>query len=172
MDFIVSIFIAELAAISIDNYKENVLLSLIPIIVLVIIEIIISVISLKSADTRNIIDGKASVIINRGVINFKEMLKQRYNLDDLLSQLRLESIKSIEEVDYAILETNGKLSVFKKSDDKRSLYPLPIILDGKIQDDTLYQINKSREWINEELNKNNIKLEDVFYGFIKIKNYF
>lgn len=172
MDFIVSIFIAELAAISIDNYKENVLLSLIPIIVLVIIEIVISVISLKSADTRNIIDGKASVIINRGVINFKEMLKQRYNLDDLLSQLRLESIKSIEEVDYAILETNGKLSVFKKSDDKRSLYPLPIILDGKIQDDTLYQINKSREWINEELNKNNIKLEDVFYGFYKNKELF
>lgn len=172
MDFIVSIFIAELAAISIDNYKENVLLSLIPIIVLVIIEIVISIISLKNEDTRNIIDGKASVIINRGVINFKEMLKQRYNLDDLLSQLRLESIKSIEEVDYAILETNGKLSVFKKSDDKRSLYPLPIILDGKIQDDTLYQINKSREWINEELNKNNIKLEDVFYGFYKNKELF
>ena len=81
---------------------------------------------------REVIDGKASVIINRGKINFEEMLKQRYNLDDLLTQLRAKSIKSIEEVDYAILETSGKLSIFKSSDDKNHTYPLPVIIDGKI----------------------------------------
>ena len=121
MDLIVSIFIAELAAISIDNYKESIFLSIIPMFVLVIIQIAVAKISLKSAKTRSVIDGEPSVIINRGKVNFKEMLKQRYNLDDLLTQLRAQSIKSIEEVDYAILETSGRLSVFKKDEDKNIL---------------------------------------------------
>ena len=102
MDFIVSIFIAELAAISIENYKDTIWLSIIPIFVLVLLQIVSSKISLKHEKVREVIDGKASVIINRGKINFEEMLKQRYNLDDLLTQLRAKSIKSIEEVDYAI----------------------------------------------------------------------
>ena len=95
MDLIVSIFIAELAAISIDNYKENVFLSIIPIGVLVILQIISAKVSFKNEKVRSVIDGNPSVIINRGKINFDEMLKQRYNLDDLLTQLRAKSIKSI-----------------------------------------------------------------------------
>ena len=118
MDLIVSIFIAELAAISIDNYKQNIFLSVVPILALVIVQLVVSSISLKSSKVRSILDGNPSMIIERGKVNFKEMLKQRYNLDDLLVQLRNRGIKSIEEVDYAILETSGKLSVFKKDDDK------------------------------------------------------
>ena len=101
IDLIVSLFIAELVAISIENYKESLFISLIPIIILVFLQCITSRISLKNKKVRDVIDGKPSVIINRGKINFKEMLKQRYNIDDLLSQLRSQSIKSIEEVDYA-----------------------------------------------------------------------
>ncbi len=172
MDLIVSIFIAELAAISIDNYKESIFLSIIPMFVLVIIQIAVAKISLKSAKTRSVIDGEPSVIINRGKVNFKEMLKQRYNLDDLLTQLRAQSIKSIEEVDYAILETSGRLSVFKKDEDKHRLYPLPIILDGKIQEDTLLQIRKSKEWLEQELEDKNFDLKDIFYGFYKNKELF
>ncbi|MBQ2640341.1 MAG: DUF421 domain-containing protein, partial [Bacilli bacterium] len=78
MDFIVSIFIAELAAISIDKHHENLFMSLLPMIMIVILQIIISKISLKSSKVRTIIDGDPSVIINRGKINFKEMLNQRY----------------------------------------------------------------------------------------------
>ena len=111
IDFIVSIFIAELAAISIENYKDNMLFSIIPISTLIIIQIITAKISLKSSIFRDTLDGNPTVIINRGKVNFKEMVKQRYNLDDLLSQLRSQSIKCIEDVDYAILETNGKLSI-------------------------------------------------------------
>ena len=172
MDLIVSIFIAELAAISIDNYKENIFISIIPMSVLVLLQIIGAKISLKSEKTRNIIDGEPSVIINRGKINFKEMLKQRYNLDDLLTQLREKSVKSIEEIDYAILETSGKLSVFRKEDDKLSLYPLPVILDGNIQEDTLLQINKTKEWLEEQLNRKDYSLEEIFYGFYKNKELF
>lgn len=165
MDFIVSIFIAELAAISIENYKDNVFLSILPIISLVIVQFLIAKISLENEDVRNVIDGEPSVIINRGKINFEEMLKQRYNLDDLLTQLRAQSIKSIEEVDYAILETSGKLSVFKREDDEDRVYPLPIILDGKIQEDVLLQINKSKDWLNKKLKEENYELDEIFYGF-------
>ena len=172
MDLIVSIFIAELAAISIDNYKESIFLSVIPIVVLVVIQLVISRISLKSSMMRNILDGNPSVIIDRGKVNFKEMLKQRYNLDDLLVQLRSRGIKSIEEVDYAILETSGKLSVFKRSDDKSRSYPLPIIIDGKIQKDVLFQIGKDSMWLMEALNKEGYLLEDVFYGFYQKRRLF
>ena len=165
MDLIVSIFIAELAAISIENYKDNIFLSILPIVALVIVQFLIARISLENEDIRNTIEGEVSVIINRGKVNFEEMLKQRYNLDDLLTQLRAQGVKSIEEVDYEILETSGKLSVFKKSDDKDRVYPLPIILDGKIQEDTLIQIKKDEAWLKERLKEENYDLEEIFYGF-------
>ena len=165
MDLIVSIFIAELAAISIDNYKQNIFLSVIPIIALVIVQLVVSRISLKSSKVRSVLDGDPSMIIERGKVNFKEMLKQRYNLDDLLVQLRNRGIKSIEEVDYAILETSGKLSVFKKDDDKNRVYPLPIIIDGKVQKDVLNQIGKDMVWLMDVLSREHYRLEDVFYGF-------
>ena len=165
MDFIVSLFIAELAAISIENYKDDMLLSILPIVTLVLIQFCVAYISLKVTDVRKTVDGEVSVIINRGKINFEEMLKQRYNLDDLLTQLRSQSIKSIEEVDYAILETSGKLSVFKREDDPNRTYPLPVILDGKVQEDVLIQIRKDINWLNRKLDEENFKLEDIFYGF-------
>ncbi len=172
MDFIVSIFIAELAAISIENYNDNMFLSIIPIAVLVVLQIFSAKLSLKSENVRSLIDGNPSVIINRGKVNFEEMLKQRYNLDDLLTQLRAKSIKSIEEVDYAILETSGKLSIFKREDDKNHTYPLPVIIDGKIQEDVLIQIGKDKKWIEESLKKEEYLLEDIFYGFYRNKRLF
>lgn len=170
MDFIVSLFIAELVAISIENYNNSIFLSLIPIIILIIIEISISYISMKNNKTRNIIDGKYSVIINRGKVNFEEMKKQRYNLDDLLIQLRTHNIKSIEEVDYAILEVNGELSIFKKDNDVYSTYPLPLILDGKLDKDVLRQIRRKEDWLYKELDKNNTNINDIYYCFYRNNN--
>lgn len=169
MDFIVSIFIAEMVAISIENYDSNIFLSIIPIGVLVVLQVGFSMLSLKSQKAREIVDGEPSVIINRGKINFKEMLSQRYNLDDLLTQLRAQSIKSIEEVDYAILETSGKLSIFKKEDDKDHTYPLALILDGKLDNDVLIQIRKTKNWLYKELEKENLTIDDIFYAFYRNK---
>lgn len=169
VDLIVSILIAELAAISIDNREESVFLSIIPIISLVFIQIGMSYISLKNAKVRDAFDGTPSVMINRGVVNFKEMVKQRYNLDDLLTQLREQHIRTIEEVDYAILESSGKLSVFQKENNKFGDYPLPLILDGVIQPETLTQIKKSKTWIERTLKDYQVKIEDVFYAFYKDK---
>lgn len=169
VDLIVSILIAELAAISIDNREESVFLSIIPIIVLVLIQIVMSYISLKNAKVRDAFDGTPSVMINMGVVNFKEMVRQRYNLDDLLTQLREQHIRTIEEVDYAILESSGKLSVFQKENNKFGDYPLPLILDGVIQPETLTQIKKSNTWIERTLKDYQVKIEDVFYAFYKNK---
>ncbi len=169
VDLIVSILIAELAAISIDNREESIFLSIIPIVALVLIQIGMSYVSLKYAKVRDAFDGTPSVMINRGVVNFKEMVKQRYNLDDLLTQLREQHIRTIEEVDYAVLESSGKLSVFRKKEGKFGDYPLPLILDGKMQEDTLKQIGKKESWLMKTLKEEQIKLEDIFYAFYKEK---
>ncbi len=167
VDLIVSILIAEFAVMSIDNINDNIFLAIIPMVLLAVIQIIIAKLSLKIGKVRNVFEGIPSVIIDRGVVNFNEMVKQRYNLEDLLSQLREKGIKSIEEVDYAILETSGKLSVFKKDRGKTGDYPLAIILDGFIQDDPLRQIKKTRSWLKEMLVEEDVLLEDVFYGFYR-----
>lgn len=170
MDFIVSIFMAEIVAISIENYDKSILLSLLPILFLVGMEIFISHFSMKNRKIRNIIEGVPSMIISHGKVNFREMQKQRYNLDDLLAQLRMNSVKSIEEVDYAILETSGKLSIFKKEEDTNSEYPLPLILDGKADQEILKKIHRSEGWLEKELWNQKIPLEEVFYGFYRDKS--
>ena len=169
IDLIVSLFIAELVAISIENYKDSMLMTLIPILILVSLQLVTSYLSLNNKKIRDLLDGKPSVVINEGKINPKEMKKIRYNTDDLLSQLRNDGIKTIEEVDYAVLETNGKLSIFKtgESDDK---YPLAVILDGVIDKDVLKEINKSEGWLMNELNRQNIDLNNIFYCFYQKNN--
>ena len=167
IDLIVSILIAELAAISIEKYNTSIFLMLLPIVVLVILQILLAKVSLKSDKVRSLLDGDASVIIDNGKVNFKEMIKQRYNLEDLLTQLRARNVKSIEEVEYAILETSGKLSVFTKDANNSGPYPLPLILDGKIQKMTLKKIRRKEKWLNELLASKKVKLDDVFYAFYK-----
>lgn len=172
MDFIVSLFLAQLASISIENLDDSIFISMGPILLLVVIQVVLARLSYRNSKVRDTLDGDVSVIINRGKINFEEMLRQRYNLDDLLTQLRAKSIKSIEEVDYAILETSGKLSIFKKADDKTRSYPLPVIIDGKIQDDVLVQIGKNKDWLEKRLFDEGCSEEDVFYAFYQKRNLF
>lgn len=166
-DLVVFILIAELVAMAIEH-KSNFIFNLIPVIILVLLQILISKISLKNTKFRRFIDGKPVVIIKKGIIDFKNMVEQRYTLDDLLLQLREKDIRSIDEVDYAILEINGKLSVFKKDDNKdRKVYPLPIILDGEVQFDNLYNIGKTKRWLLNTMLDKNIKIEEIFYAFSK-----
>ena len=167
VDFIISMLISQLIAVSIENYKESVIYVIVPLITLLLLQLSISKISLKNEKFRDLIDGKQSMIISKRKLNFNEMVKQRYNLDDLLLQLREKQIRSIEEVDYAILENNGKLSVFIKQDKDKKTFPLPLILDSIIQEDNLKYINKNKEWVINVLNKKKIHLKDVFYAFYK-----
>lgn len=161
VDLIVSILIAELIALSIGNDSKSILLSVIPILVLVGVQMLISYITLKNEKIRYIIDGKPTIIIKNGKLNFTEMSKLRYSLDDLLTQLRLQGVKSIDKVKYAVLENNGELSIFNEDSD----YPLPLILDGIIDYSVLKEIGKDYDWIIKILNKKQIELDDVFYAF-------
>ena len=96
------------------------------------------------------------------------MVKSRYSIDDLLFQLRQNSIKSIEEIEYAFLEPNGKLSIFPYNLLKlKSSYPMALIIDGAIQNDTLIHINKSKDWLLKELQQSNLGLSEIFYAFYK-----
>jgi len=167
IDLIVSVLIAELVAISLENTDESIFIAIVPIILLMLCQVAMAFLSLNKKNVRELFDGKPSVIINDGKIMFKEMIKQRYNLDDLLTQLREENFKSISEVDYAILETSGKLSVFKKDKKVGKTFPLPIIIEGSIENDSLKLLNKDVSWLLDNIDA---KLEDVFYGFYKNNN--
>ena len=167
-DLIVSILIAELVAISIENFNDTILNTVIPITVLVIMEVILAFLSIKSKRVRYFLDGKPSLIISGGKINYKEMVKSRYSIDDLLFQLRQNSVKSIEEIEYAFLEPNGKLSIFPYNLLKlKSSYPMALIIDGVIQNDTLAHINKNKDWLLEELHRSNLGVSEIFYAFYK-----
>ena len=165
IDLIVSILMAELVAISIENLEQSLLLTILPLIVLGGLEVLLAFISTKSRHFRLFMDGKPSLIVCRGKINYHEMIKQRYSMDDLLLSLRMNGIKNIMEVEYAFLENNGVLSVFKYNNKEKYNYPMPLILDGVVDKETLNYINKSNEWLKNELSKKRLLLNDVFYAF-------
>nr|WP_263325604.1 DUF421 domain-containing protein [Neobacillus sp. Marseille-Q6967] len=158
LDLVVFIMIGELAIVGIDDVEMNVMRPAVPMMVLMAIQIILSIISLKSKRFRDLVDGKPCVIINRGKIDEDAMRKQRYNFDDLLTQLREKDIRSIADVEFAILESSGSLSVIQKMDNdngepKEGDITIPLIIDGRIEDDHLARINKTNLWLRQELKK-------------------
>lgn len=161
-DIVIYLVMSELLALSISNPKESVFKSLVPIFTLAFLQIIISVILLKSKKLRDIFDGKAVIIIHDGQINQKTMKKERYSIDDLMSQIRDKDLCSPEEVAFAILENNGNLSVLPKKT-CRVRHPDPLISDGKINKEALIEIEKDEEWLKKELQKEGVNgIEEVF----------
>jgi uncharacterized membrane protein YcaP (DUF421 family) len=107
---------------------------------------------------------KKSLVIRDGKLNFKEIVKRQYRLNDLLNELNNRNVKRIEDVDYAILEYNNNLVI---RNDKE--IPIPIILNGRVDYLSLKLIHKNTNWINKIIKKENILLEDIFYAFYKQK---
>lgn len=170
IDLIVSILIAEMVAISIERVDAPMYLTIIPIVILVALEVGLAYLSVKSQRFRTILEGSPSLIISNGIINYHEMVKQRYTLNDLLLALRQKEIKDISEVEYAFLESNGKLSIFKYQPFKiKGSYPMPVILDGRIQTKTLKYLRKNEAWLNNVLKEQNVSLKEIFYAFYKKK---
>ena len=163
IDFIVTILMAEIAALSIEKKDMSLMISIVPICTLVFIQLILSYISMKSSSFRNILEGKPTIIIKKGKLVFSEMAKLKYTLDDLLSQLREKGIESIEKVDYAVLENNGELSIFQNTKE----YPFPIIMDGVIDYNILKEIGKDKKWLDKLLKTNKIDVNNVFYAFYR-----
>lgn len=161
-DIVVFFLISELFSLSLNEPQNSILHSLIPVSIIVILQLISAFLSLKFKKVRNVMEGGSTFIIYKGKIMQKEMKKQRYNVEDLMSQLRSKDIQLPEEVEFAILENTGVLNIIKKSDCKLN-YPDPIILDGKIDQMALKRIGKDEKYIYVELAKQGIsKVEDVF----------
>ncbi|MBD8003683.1 DUF421 domain-containing protein [Bacillus norwichensis] len=165
LDLVVFIMIGEMAVIAIEQHKDPILHTIVPMAVLLLIQVGMAYVSLKNRKFRSLIDGKSSVIIDKGKINEKEMKKHRYNFDDLLMQLRQKDISNISDVEFAILETSGELSVFKKGNKKKAgSVTVPLVVDGEIQQDGLKESNKSEQWLRRELeNRGHKEIENISF---------
>lgn len=160
-DLVVFLLIAEIAAFALDDPHSKLMHAIVPMVVLLIIQIAVSYFSLKSKRFRDVMESKPSIIMKDGIIIEKEMRKQRYNLDDLLQQLREQQVGSIQSVSYAFLEPSGNLSIFKKEEEQ---YVFPLIVDREIQHNNLERIGKNEKWLMEELEKKSINtVEKIFY---------
>lgn len=158
LDLVVFIMIGELAIVAIDDPEQSLIQTTIPMVLLMVIQIAMATISLKSKRFRDIVDGKPTIIINRGKIDEEAMRKQRYNFDDLLTQLREKDIRSIGDVEFAILESSGSLSVIEKMSNgngkpREGDITIPLIIDGCIEEENLVRINKTNLWLRQELKK-------------------
>lgn len=162
LDIAVYVLIAEVASLAVEDLDRPFFISILPIIILFIIQYLNALFILKNKKVRDVVDGDPSIIIRNGIILENAMKKQRYNLDDLFQQLRENQVGSIQSVDYAFLEPSGKLSVFLKGDDP---FVLPLIIDGYIDKKHLKLIGQSETWLENELRAQRIyNVKDVFYA--------
>ncbi len=177
-ELVITILIAELAATPMENTAIPLINGIIPILTLLGVQVIVSYLSIKSESVSNIICGKPSIIINKGEIVQSELRRLRINMNDLLEQLRLKEYPNLSDVEFAIMETNGNLSIIPKTsknkvvledlkiDKQQEQLPVTIILDGKLLTKNLDSTDHNMDWLNQQLRKNNIsKIEDVFFAF-------
>lgn len=176
-DVMILLTIVDIMVVGIEKYESTLWFSFLPMILLALIERFLGFLSIRIPALRRLLDGKEAIIIQNGKLQVKTMLKERYNMDDLLLHLRQKNIRSIEEVEYAILETNGRLSVFTKEENTDDIYPLPIILSGKLVKENLSPVQLGEEWVRKELKNHQIEdIKDVYcalyqQGKLKIIKY-
>lgn len=181
----IAIMISELASLPMQDTRIPLIYGIIPILTLLLLQIFISVIQQKNETARALICGAPSILIDSGKIRIKELNKQKYSLNDLMEDLRLQGYYNIEDVQYAILETSGQLSVISKTQlsnvTKKDMkikcvqekLPTTVILDGKINSKNLKLLKKDENWVYNLLSQNNIKsVKDVFLGIINSQNQF
>lgn len=180
----IAIMIADLATIPMSDIGIPIINGIIPILGLLVMHLLISYINLKSMKIRGLICGKPSILIYRGRIDENVMRKERLTINELQERLRANNVNSISEVEYAILETSGQISVVEKPE-KRNLKPedfnlkpeyegitYDLVVDGVVMYDNLKILNKDYNWLKEELNKYNLKPENTLIATIDGKNEF
>lgn len=161
-DLVLYFLMTELLAISISSSDESMWKTILPVTTLAIMQIGLSWILLKKKKYRDVIEGKPALLINNGRINQKEMQKHRYTIDDLMYQIRDKDVGSVSEVEFAVLENSGVLSVLKKGQTPLN-FPFPLISDGEIQEDMLYNAGVNQKWLREKLTKlGYTQVKDIF----------
>lgn len=161
-DIVIYLVMSELLALSITETHESILKSLVPIFTLAGLQIILSWIILKCKTLRNIFDGRPIILIHNGHIHQKRMKRERYNIDDLMSQIRSKSICTPDAIAFAVLETNGQLSILEKKC-CHVLYPDPLINDGIVNKCALKELHVDEAWLLRSLKVEGVTcLRDVF----------
>ena len=165
----ITIMIADLSVLPMADSGIPIINGAIPILGLLVIHLLVSLLNLKSIKAREIICGKPSILIFRGKIEQKVLKKERITIHELEEKLRGQNVSNLADVEYAILETNGSLSVIQKPNKRNTIpedfhilpeyegIPYDLVIDGKILYDNLRKTKKSEQWLRDELQK--IKLE-------------
>lgn len=183
-ELVVAIMISDLASVPMQAIDIPILTGIIPVLTLIIAEVFMSYLSLKSKNMRKFLTGKPSIIIYDGQIKEKELAKLRFNINDLLGELRLQGYYNISDVEVAVIETSGKLSVLPK-DTARSVtvedmaiktplregLPCTLISDGVIDRDEITRSGKSEKWLMTQLKKQGVdSVKQVFIASLDAEN--
>ena len=169
----ISIMIADLSTVPMADIGIPIFNGIIPILGLLLMHLIISILNLKSIKAREIICGKPRILIYRGKINENALRKERFTINELQERLRGNNIVNISDVEYAILETSGQVTVIQKPEKRNTIpedfniYPeyegitYDLVVDGKIMQKNLDTLGKDYQWLEKELSKMNIKPEEA-----------
>lgn len=174
----ISIMIADLSTVPMADTGIPIFNGIIPILGLLLMHLLISVLNLKSLKAREIICGKPRILIYRGRIDEKALKKERFTINELQERLRGNNIINIGDVEYAILETSGQVTVIQKPE-KRNTIPedfnitppyegisYDLVVDGKVMKNNLDILGKDYQWLEKELSKMNIKPEEALVATI------
>ena len=159
-EFVVTMLVANLASIPMQDGSIPLLSGLIPILTVLGLELVLSALAMRSQIFRKLLCGKPVILIENGRIIQKNMRKTRVTLDELTSHLRQKDVLSPDKVQYAILETDGNLSVFPYP--AKQPLPVTLISDGKLLTDNLQPAGKDIRWVQAWLKKKHLRLEEVW----------
>ncbi|MBQ9673838.1 MAG: DUF421 domain-containing protein [Ruminococcus sp.] len=173
-ELVITLMMSDIAVIPMSNTSQPLLSGVIPILILISLEIIFSVLMLKSGKFRNIVCGSPEMVIRDGEILQKQMRRLRMTTEDLCVQLRQQGIFSLDDVQYCIVETNGDISVLEKPDKRvptaseLGVYipdkgiEVVVINDSRYLSNSINLCNLTREWVDNTLKENNLTVDDVF----------
>ncbi|MGG1571724.1 DUF421 domain-containing protein [Fictibacillus sp. NRS-1165] len=179
-EYVTGITIGSIAAEVTMGLERNIMHGLISMSIWSLVPFAIGLVSLKSKKVRDFAEGKARIIIKDGKIMEDNLKKERYTIDELLEQLRNKNVFEVSDVEYALLEPNGHLSVLLKKENQpltaKDLQikvapikePQTVIMDGNILDEPLSNRGLNRGWLNEELDKAGVSLDNVFLAQVDL----
>ena len=173
-EFVVTMLVANLAAIPMQDSGIPLYSGLVPILTVLAVELVLATLSLRSIKLRKLLCGKPVILIENGNILQENMRKTRLTMDELTGHLRQKDILDLKAVQYAILETNGELSVFPYPKErpasakeagiptKRQYFPLTIVSDGVLLQENLEKAGKNRNWLDKVLQSHHARLKDTW----------
>ena len=172
-ELVIAIMIADLASVPMADTGIPITNGIIPILALLLVQLVISIINLKSINGRKIICGMPSILIYRGRIDEKVMKKEKFTINELQERLRQNNIFNIADVEYAILETSGQVTVIQKPEKRNTIpedfniipeyegIPYDLVIDGKIMHENLKVIGRDYNWLKKQVEKFKIKPEQA-----------